>query len=461
LITSQAKVGLFLTFSLGLFLAMLFLYGKVTRRWRGRQEVHVAFIQVRGLHSDARVLYNGLEVGRVRKIGIVALTPETLTRFAPFTSQSLDRLPVTSVEREELRGVGLAELDTATRARITGRNMVVLSLEVAAEGDAQRYREDDQVRILTTLMGSASVDIVSGSGPPLRPEQARILLGAPGDVYGALSQSLNELKDILGSVGEMVGGEASPVATRMANFDKFTERMDHAAGQLVKKLPETWDTIEGRLGQARERSADMARKVTERVPEWRRQLAAAQESLQKAQANAAQPLDDARKQVAELKTGALKALRSAAADVRARKAALPLDLREGREWTERVDQRVTAIENEMTYYDQRLTQGIESTRQALRGLLQVADRAEERLWHLAHYPWAVSNLGQIGPEGLGLDAEWRKALMGRHYRELRSELERGRKEFAARDASDRARAGNIQKIMQEMDEFLLPKRRPK
>jgi hypothetical protein len=45
--------------------------------------------------------------------------------------------------------------------------------------------------------------------------------------------------------------------------------------------------------------------------------------------------------------------------------------------------------------------------------------------------------------------------MGRHYRELRRELEAARREFKPADRSDQARAGRIAQILQDMDEYLL------
>src|SRR5258706_10884747 len=60
---AEIKAGVFLTFCMALFIAMLFVLGKFGRVWRGRQEIHVAFARVNAIRPESPVKYNGLEVG--------------------------------------------------------------------------------------------------------------------------------------------------------------------------------------------------------------------------------------------------------------------------------------------------------------------------------------------------------------------------------------------------------------
>jgi ABC-type transporter Mla subunit MlaD len=64
--SAEVKAGFFLALCLALFVAMLFIYGKVARAWRGKQEIAVVFTSVTSLRPDAPVRYNGVEVGRVK-----------------------------------------------------------------------------------------------------------------------------------------------------------------------------------------------------------------------------------------------------------------------------------------------------------------------------------------------------------------------------------------------------------
>ena len=97
--SAEVKAGVFLTLCMAVFVAMLFIYGKVARVWRGRQEISVVFTSVTSLRRDAPVRYNGVEVGRVKD-----------TSISPPTGASATGLPCRS--RLSLRGL-LAETSRA------------------------------------------------------------------------------------------------------------------------------------------------------------------------------------------------------------------------------------------------------------------------------------------------------------------------------------------------------------
>src|SRR3990172_9242826 len=102
--TVEVKAGLFLTFCIGLFVAMLFVYGKLSRSWRGRQELRVLFTQVTNLRTDAQVLYNGLDVGKVKAVHIRRVGRELLDSLPVLTAADLENLPLAEEERTELAG---------------------------------------------------------------------------------------------------------------------------------------------------------------------------------------------------------------------------------------------------------------------------------------------------------------------------------------------------------------------
>src|SRR4051812_41150354 len=86
---AEIKAGVFLTFCLALFIAMLFVLGKFGRIWRGREEIHVVFTQVNAMRPDTQVLYNGMEIGHVRQIKIVRADEELLGRLPVFGPKEL------------------------------------------------------------------------------------------------------------------------------------------------------------------------------------------------------------------------------------------------------------------------------------------------------------------------------------------------------------------------------------
>lgn len=463
--SSEMKVGLFLTFSLGLFVALLFIYGSVTREWRGRRELRAIFNTVSGLRPEARVLYNGLEVGRVIRMDLVELDEKLAELLPSLDDFTLEELPFNDTEREELRGIAPADLDRSIRQKLIGHGVVMLTLEVLAEGDVKRYRENDHVRIVSTLMGESAVQIISGDGAPITVENPRLLIGSSGDMYGALAKSMTQMKDILNSLGEMLGGggedggEDTSIAQKVTNFGHFTERMEKMADSLESKLPKTWDRLDEQLEKGRAKTADLAKTVLEKRPGWEKSLRETDESIGKMREDLAKETDDGHKKIASIREDADGMLKPLSETVRTQKGMIPNTIRDAREWTERIDGRVEAIGREMTYFDRKLTQGSESVRQAFHGMVGTADGLEEKLWYLSAYPWTVVRT-PTGPDAQALDREWRRALMGRHYRELRSELEAAEKEFKPADQSDKVRQERIRQALQELDAFL-PKKEPK
>ena len=195
---AEVKAGLFLTFSLAILVAMLFIYGKASRMWRGREELNVVFKSVTSLRPDAPVRFNGVEVGRVKSINIISLDEKNRARLPRIRPQDLDNLPLTDAHRAELRRFKPLppNADEAARAKwdeeyqaavlqyVADRNMIELTLEVLSPQEKEavrRYRADDQIRITTTLLGDTSVEVSSGSSqdaPPLD----KLILGISDEI---------------------------------------------------------------------------------------------------------------------------------------------------------------------------------------------------------------------------------------------------------------------------------------
>ena len=452
---AEVKAGLFLTFCLGLFVAMLFVYGKFTRSWRGRQELNVYFTHIANLRTEAVVQYNGLEVGRVGRIHIVRLDAETLASWPKMDEGDLENVPITDEEREALRGVPAAQVDAEIRKRILGRTAVKLTLEVLAEGDVKRYREDDRVRVSATLMGDSKVEIISGTGPSLPLDNSHPLLGISGDMYSDISKSLLQMKNVLASISELIGGDEddAPLSKRLVNFDLLTERIDQWMAHVETQMPVVWDTAERRIEDGRQRVEAVRNALVSVQPELAGNLDRAEQSILDFRKKVSELAGAGRDKFKTLGASAQGRLTELGKEVRERKEEVPLQVRQTREWTERVAGKVDQIDRWMTDSDRSLTQSFESVRQTLEGLRQVADGLEEKSWYMARHPWAIT---QPPPDALGqaLDAEWRKDLMARHFRELRGELDRALTQLKTKDPSDQARLNRVQQILQDMDGFL-------
>jgi hypothetical protein len=333
--------------------------------------------------------------------------------------------------------------------------MVRLTLDVMGEGESFHYRADDRVRVSSTLMGEAVVSIISGTGTALALDRERYLVGVSGDMYTHLSKSLEQVKNILASMSEMVGGgdADSPMAQRLENFDRFSARIESLADSTEKKLPGVWDEFDGKLEIAGERMDGARRSISNIKPELLKAFSSAEKTLADLRTSFTQMADTGDKQVKELRERALKELKTLQAVARDGRQRIPVLVNRAYEWTRSFARQVDRIDRWMTQSDRSLTQGLESTRQTLQGMRSTFDVLEEKLWFLAHKPWAAFRPA-TGAEGLEASTDYRRALMARHYRELRRELATARKRFKAEDASDQARITRVDQILAELDDYL-------
>lgn len=239
--SSEVWVGVFAAFCVALFVAMLVLYGRMVPLWREHQEILVVFDNAGALRLDAPVRYNGVEVGRVKAMRILHLDDESIASLPELSKRHLDNLPLRPESvRRELRSVSDTDFPAKCREALRNRTMIQLCLDVLQEGDVKRYRLDDQVRIVTTILGDTAVEIISGSGARNVAGSKGMLLGTSGDFFSNLAKSMGEVKEILGSVTDVVGApERSSFAVAQARMGPITERLDHVASLANRRTDAT------------------------------------------------------------------------------------------------------------------------------------------------------------------------------------------------------------------------------
>ncbi|HYF50448.1 MAG TPA: MlaD family protein [Planctomycetota bacterium] len=451
---AEIKAGVFLTFCLALFVAMLFVLGKFGRTWREKQIVNVAFTQANALRPDAPVHLNGMEVGRVKQIKILRVTPEILSKLPPLQKKDLNSLALNEAEREKLKEKTDAEIDTAARELLNDRCMVLLTLELLKEADTQRYRLDDDYRINGSVMGDSSVEINSGAGPAVPPNYDKYLLGTGGDMYTDLGKSIEQVKDILGSMAEMVGGDSNKksIQEQLASFENFTGKMESASDSMLAKLPGMWDDVDKRFVSAGEMMADVEKKVDKLKPELLENLNSAEKSIAELKERTAASVTDVHKRISdyrkELNDG-LAEWKKLAADYR---ETIPEQVHQAREWSDRFAPTVDKIDMFFTRADESLNKGSASTLSGLRDIGEKAGDIEEATYRLKRWPWAM---GGSKDENIARaeQVEYQQDLGKRHYEELRAELERVRQNLAGVDSGDRARASRIEQLIRESDIF--------
>jgi ABC-type transporter Mla subunit MlaD len=447
---AEIKAGVFLTFCLALFVAMLFVLGKFGRTWRGRQEVNIAFTQVNGLRPDAPVLYDGMDVGHVKQIKIMRLNDEALKKLPPFTKRDLPNLPITDPEEEHLQRAADDEVDAAVRKLIFDRNMVVLTLDMLSENDTQRFRADDEYRIAGSLIGDSFLEIRTGAGPALSPAHDKYILGVGGDMYTDLGASISQVKDILQSMAEMVGGDAGrkTIQEQLSSFENFTGRMESMSDSMVTKLPGMWDDIDGRLDNAGKMMADVEVRVEKMKPELIENLDSATKAIAELQERTGTSVTDAYHRIANYRKDINEGLaewKKLAADYR---ETIPDQVHAAREWSDRFAPTADKIDMFFMRADEQLNKGVDSTRAGLKELADTASSLEEVTYRLKRWPWDMSGRSEENVLRQQM-AEWQKDLAKRQYQELRNELDRVKQSLSNSDA----RVGRIDQLIRESDTF--------
>jgi len=514
---SQAEIaaGIFFTFCLALFIAMLFVLGKSfpLAAWRGHTEIRVLFTQVGALRRDAPVRYNGMDLGRVQSLEIIHAARALLSRLAPLTRRDLPNLPLTEEEREQLLRVRTAGVppapdagetpavrgfrghdpdfqtagqsqppagsgvmspealafDKKVRALLEGRTMVLLTLDVLSESDSRRFHEDDEYRIAGSLMGDSAVEIRTGSGAPvavgrdgISPHEGRgdrIFLGLGGDMYTDLGKSIAQVKDILASMADIVGGEKERATIRgqVQAFESYTGRIESAAGSIETKLAQTWDNLDARLDDGGKTLGDVEAKLKDLRPKVDSALESANKSILEARESLTKSVDSAREKVRSLRKDAADRLGEWRTQAAEYKDSIPPKIRSAREWSERFILTADKIDNFLTRADDQLDKGIASTRATLAGYVVSASELEEKTYRLKRWPSSFAR--KPGEEAAQQEKEnrvWRRDLARRQYVELRAELERLRQGLlpSATQASDRERLARVEQIIREADEQL-------
>lgn len=392
---AEVKAGVFLTICLAVFVAMLFIYGKVARVWRGRQEIAVVFTSVTSLRRDAPVRYNGVEVGRVKDTSILHLTEGNIARLPQFSVRDLDHLPLSDLEQKQLRNPA----ETATESfqaevarKLLNRTMILLTVEVLQEGDAKRYRVDDEVHISTTLMGDTSVEISSGSGEPLSPKDGRLMLGRSGDFFSNLAKSVEQVKEILASVSDLVGPqERDSVRKALRRFDTITEHVEKIAAVADQRLPKTWDKADVLLVSANENVTRIGDTVTSIQPQVLKTLATADEAIKDVQGRAGGLADEAKSAVVDVR-GQIKPVLGDLHEITSKsKEDFPVMIRNAKDLAVRLQESAGKLDAVLATGNRLLSESYPDLRRLVLALRLGAENFEEATNLLKRKPWLIYN----------------------------------------------------------------------
>ena len=269
-------------------------YSDVVSLWKKRQSIAVVFDNVATLTKDSPVRYNGIEIGRVKALRPVHLDEKIIAeRFRRFQHKDVDNLPITfDSRRRALKLLPDDEFDAAVKRELIGATMIELDLEVLAENDPIRYREDDEVRIVSSVFGDSAVEIISGSGPIVDSQKRQFILGTSGDFFSNLLKSTRNAKEILGGMLDLFGTEErqsfsrsqkliKPIGDEYAHLKKvFEERIPHTSkrfDEVAKQGGETVKSARALLEGLRPAAQDASTKIQDGLKEIKTKITQARE----------------------------------------------------------------------------------------------------------------------------------------------------------------------------------------
>lgn len=450
---AEVKAGVFLTMSLALFVAMLFIYGKVARVWKGRQEIAVVFTSVTSLRPDAPVRYNGVEVGRVKHIEIFHLKQENIGRLPPVKVNDLDNLPLTEKEQKVLRNPKETPTEVfqeETQKKLLNRTMIKLVLEVLQEGDEKRYRVDDQVHISTTLMGDTSVEIASGSGDPLNPKDGRLMLGHSGDFFTNLAKSVEQVKEILGSVSDVVGQEERESVRRaLRRFDTITDRIERIVTLADQRLPLTWDKVDGLADTAKKNFDKIGETVASVQPQVTKTLTTADDAVKDLQDRIGKLADEAKAAVVDIK-GQVKPILNDVQHITSKsKDDFPVMIKNARELAARLQDSAGKLDGVLGTGNRLLVESYPDLRRLILAFRMGAENFEEATNLLKRKPWLIYNAAKEDVTYNNAQKTTRDLeLATKRFSELTTELQAIRRNL---DQAPKERLERVDYMIQELN----------
>ncbi len=446
--------GLFLAFGAALFTGMYFLYGKLGRTWRGVAEVRVLFTQIKVLQASAPVLYDGMEVGRVKDVRVVPANAETLQNMPPLTKRSLVNLPLSDRERADLDRTPDAEVDAKARKIIDGRKMILAVFDMLIDHDDKRLREDDAYSVASGSLGDSSIQIATGSGKAVEPRPGMTFLGVNSDLISDIGRNVNQIEEMMQSMGDIVGGDSKKglIQAQLKNFEGFTENLDTQTASMGGKVKEVWDGIDTRADESEKNMNEITDKILAIFPEVDAGLEKTADGIESMHGSLGKSAQDAIAEMTnyrKLAKDEMQRWRTYSAEYRESTPAKMKDLRKSADAAlaaaDKFDEALTRMDAEMKL-------GAENARAAIGQQTDSAMSVQETAWQFKKDPGYFATkfkLEQLAQR----HQDWRYDMSRAQYIELRRELAEIQDSMQVADPADRERARIIEENLSGSDAF--------
>ncbi len=458
---AKLKSSVFLAFSLALFTGMYFLWGKLDREWRGVIEIDVLFSEVTKIYKLAPVLYDGLEMGRVKDIRIVHVNSEHLRKLPKFLPRDLQYLPLSSDERDDISRKHPNDPDAAVREKIIGRIMVMATLTLLIEQDEHRLRSDDRYFVSSGYLGESSIEIETGSVDLVPPRSGLLFLGAKRDLMTDLGTTLKDVSKTLATVTESVVGidNEKKIHGQIQNIDSITKIIEKKTKEMLKDMTEAWDSIDAHGANAEKRLAELMDSIVREdkdnlglkprvegaLKDTNAKIASMHNSLGKSTRDADAWLVDYRKQIVTQ----VREFRKIAADY---KVATPERLKEFRGHTDSALNAALKLDTTLDQIENQLRESTENARIYTGAQIDSTMKIQETLYHFKESPASLN--AKATAEQLGeKHRAWRYEMVRKQYQEIRRELAAMQSDLGVNDPADRERARHVEQLLSESDSF--------
>ncbi len=447
---SEVKTGIFLTFCLILFVAMLFIWGDLSRYWRGRQLISVVFASVTSLRPDAPVRYNGVEVGRVKEIGILHLKDSDIQRLPkPFKVADLEKFPLSIEEKNEMKKMTDDRLQTEIIAKLAKRTMINLTLEVVNDKDTQRFRVDDDIKIVTTLMGDTSIEIVSGTGDKMLTPDT-LVLGRSGDFFTNLAKSVEQVKEILNTLSEVVGtDERASVRNALLRLDTITAQIEKILGVAATRISPTWNKVDDLADKAKSNIERVGDAVVAVKPEVDHTLKAATDAVTDLRERVGRLADSAREAVGEVRTEIKPVFTDLQYITNKSKDDVPAMVKNAKDLALRFQASAGKLDAVLATGGKMMQETYPDIRRLVLALRYGAENFEEGTNLVKRKPWLIYNAAKEDPAVANAQRAARDLdIATRRFSELSTELQAVRRNL---DRAPKEKLDRIDFILQELN----------
>ncbi len=213
----QFRVGVVIVASVIVTVVLVMLFGAWPNVWEGRYEVHVKFPEAPGVTVDTPVRKSGVLIGRVSNVQLLE-EGGVLVSLRLFDRFTLRARETCRIGTESLLGDAVVEFLPSDQATLLAR--------FDRDGDGRLSEQEEQAA--NELL--KDTEFMSDGVVVANPLRALVSLeGSVSSAFRSLQGASDEVKKLVGTVNETVGGSDAQIARLV---QKAEQALDHFSGTM-------------------------------------------------------------------------------------------------------------------------------------------------------------------------------------------------------------------------------------